>query len=71
MITLSFVGAGLAAWQARPASRIGPLMIAVGFAWAVNALSGVDEPWVFVTGVALSNIWVVLLYQLLLTWPDG
>ncbi len=70
-ITWSFVGAGLVAWRARPASRIGPLMIAVGFAWVLNALTGVDAPGVFIVGVLLSNVWIVLLYQMLLTFPEG
>ncbi len=70
-ITWSFVGAGLVAWKARPASRIGPLMIAVGFAWVINALTGANDPWVFITGILFSNVWIVLLYQLLLTFPEG
>ena len=32
----SFIGAGLIAWRRRPGSRIGPLMIVVGFTWFIG-----------------------------------
>lgn len=71
VITWSFIGTGLVAWHHRPTSRMGPLMVAVGFAWILNALTSSGEPAVFIAGVILSNVWVVLLFQLLLTFPEG
>ncbi len=71
VITWSFIGTGLVAWRHRPGSRIGALMVAVGFAWMLNALTSSGEPAVFITGVILSNLWILLLFQLLLTFPGG
>ncbi len=71
VITWSFIGTGLVAWRHRPESRTGPLMVAVGFAWVLNALSSSTQPRIFITGEIISNVWVVLLFQLLLTFPDG
>lgn len=71
VITWSFIGAGLRAWQHRPESRTGALMVAVGFAWVANSLLLVDVPSVFVVGFLVSNVWIVLLFQLLLTFPEG
>jgi signal transduction histidine kinase len=71
VITWAFIGTGLRAWQQRPESRVGALMVAVGFAWPLNALLLVDVPGVFVIGALANNVWVVLLFQLLLTFPEG
>jgi len=67
----SYIGGGIVAWRQRPSSRIGPLMVAVGFAWAASAASLSSQPTVFIIGVAIGNVSTVLLFQLLLTFPDG
>jgi signal transduction histidine kinase len=71
VIAWAFIGTGLRAWQRRPESRIGALMVAVGFAWMANALVVVDVPGVFIVGALVSNVWIVLLFLLLLTFPSG
>ena len=70
-ITWSFIGTGLFAWWHRPESRVGALMVGVGFAFVLNALTSSDESGVFIAGVLLGNVWIVLLFQLLLTFPSG
>ena len=70
-ISWSFIGTGLYAWWRRPDTRIGPLMAGVGFVWVINALTAADAPGVFIAGVLLSNLWLVLLFLLLLTFPSG
>ena len=70
-ITWSFVGTGLYAWWRRPETWLGALMVAVGFSWALQGLESSDVPGVFVTGVLLGNLWLVLLFQLVLTFPGG
>ena len=40
----SFVGTGLYAWRRRPESRIGALMVALGFAWFLYTLVASDNP---------------------------
>jgi signal transduction histidine kinase len=71
LICWSFIGAGLVAWQQRPSSRIGVLMIAVGFAWAANGLNLSNQPGLFLAGGIIASVWTVLLFQVLLTFPDG
>ena len=40
----SFVGTGLYAWRKRPESRIGVLMILLGFAWFLSTLPAANSP---------------------------
>ncbi len=68
----SFVAAGLIGRQLRPANRVGPLMVAVGFAFFVGPLlTQLDVPAAFTLGQALADAWVVVLVGLLLSFPDG
>jgi signal transduction histidine kinase len=39
-VGLAFLGLGLVAWQRRPSSRSGLLMVATGFAWFAGSLAG-------------------------------
>jgi signal transduction histidine kinase len=71
VIAWAFIGTGLRAWHRRPESRVGALMVAVGFAWLASGLVLVDAPGVFVVGSLVSNVWIVLLFLLLLTFPSG
>jgi hypothetical protein len=50
LVGLAFLGLGLVAWQRRPSSRSGLLMVATGFAWfagsfASAALSCIAGRW--------------------------
>jgi signal transduction histidine kinase len=40
VVGLAFLGLGLVAWQRRPSSRSGVLMVATGFAWFAGSLAG-------------------------------
>ena len=40
LVGLAFLGLGLVAWQRRPSSRSGLLMVATGFAWFAGSLAG-------------------------------
>jgi signal transduction histidine kinase len=71
VIAWSFIGTGLYAWWRRPDTRVGALMVAVGFAWLLNALTSTNVPAVWVVGTLLGNLWLVLLFELLLTFPRG
>jgi signal transduction histidine kinase len=46
-------------------------MVGVGLAWTLNSLGTVEEPIPFMIGIAFGNLWIVLLYVLLLTFPEG
>ncbi|MGA7993390.1 MAG: hypothetical protein WCA28_00620, partial [Bradyrhizobium sp.] len=45
-----FTGTGLYAWRRRPASNIGPLMIAVGFAGLLKTLAFSNDSVIFTIG---------------------
>jgi signal transduction histidine kinase len=67
----AFLGAGAVAWNRRPDSRIGPLMIATGFAWyagwtAIPMASTVDR-----LGYAFQGYYDGLLAWLVLAYPTG
>jgi hypothetical protein len=40
VVGLAFIGLGLVAWQRRPSSRSGLLMVATGFAWFAGSFAG-------------------------------
>lgn len=67
----SFIGTGLFAWWRRPHNRVGALMTAVGFTWCIGPLVNSDNPGLFLAGALLGNLPIVLLAQLLLSYPSG
>jgi signal transduction histidine kinase len=70
-ISWSFVGTGAFAWTRRPDSRIGPLMMGVGFTWLLNPLQFADSSWLFVIGAIFGQVAFAVLIQLILSFPDG
>jgi signal transduction histidine kinase len=67
----AFIGTGLFAWWRRASSRVGALMVAVGFAWLTCSLTAADSQWIFTLGVVVSNVYFVLCVHLLLAYPSG
>lgn len=67
----SFIGIGLYAAQRRPESRIGVLMVALGFAWCLAALSASDAPLLYTLGQIVGGLWGGVFLQLLLSFPSG
>lgn len=43
----SFIATGLYAWRRRPESRIGALMVLLGFAWFISTLQAANSPLVY------------------------
>ena len=66
-----FIGTGLYAWSRRPRSTIGPLMIAVGFAGLLKALSFSNDSVVFTIGSLSEVLIYAVLIHLLLSFPSG
>ena len=66
-----FTGTGLYAWRRRPASNIGPLMIAVGFAGLLKALAFSSDSVIFTIGSLGEVLIYALLIHLLLSFPSG
>jgi signal transduction histidine kinase len=71
VIGLSFIGVGLFAWWRRPLNRFGLLMTAVGFAWFVGGLTESDNAIVWTIGSYISPLYLVLVVQLVLSFPTG
>jgi signal transduction histidine kinase len=71
VIGWSFVGTGLYAWRARPESRMGVLMTAVGFAWFINPLQFANASWLFLIGGMLGELPIAILAHMMLAFPDG
>jgi signal transduction histidine kinase len=66
-----FISTGLYSWTRRPASNIGPLMIAVGFAGLLKALAFSGDSVVFTIGSLSELLIYALLIHLLLSFPSG
>ena len=66
-----FTGTGLYAWRRRPASNIGPLMIAVGLSGLLKALAFSNDSLVFTIGSLGEVLIWALLIHLLLSFPAG
>jgi signal transduction histidine kinase len=68
---LAFLVCGHIAWVRRPADRIGPLMIAVGFAWYAGTASASEIHLVDRTTHAFQGYYDALLAWLILAYPYG
>jgi signal transduction histidine kinase len=67
----SFVGTGLYAWRRRPESRIGVLMILLGFAWFLARLDGANSPLVYSFTLVAGGLWGGVFLHLGLSFPSG
>ena len=68
----SFVAAGLVAWQRRPASRVGALMVTTGFLLFVAPLAAqVDSTLVQTLGLLFTDYWTIAFVVLLLVFPHS
>jgi signal transduction histidine kinase len=67
----SFIGVGLYAWWRRPDNRVGALMTAVGFAFALGALFEANDPLLYTLGVVLSGFYAAVIVHMLLAFPTG
>src|SRR3954463_12772003 len=71
LIGLAFIGTGAFAWWRRPLNRFGLLMTAVGFAWFVGGLTESNNAVVYTTGSFVGPLYLVLVVQLVLSFPTG
>jgi PAS domain S-box-containing protein len=68
---LVFVASGLVARARQPENRTGSLLIMVGLAWFLGALSAADQPVVFSAGLVVGGLFIGVLVHLLLAFPSG
>jgi signal transduction histidine kinase len=67
----TFVWAGIAAALRRPASRMGPLMVAAGLAWLLAELAGSGVPALTAVGLVVATLVLAMVVHLLLAFPSG
>ena len=70
-VALSFVGTGVYAWRHRPQSRVGALMVLLGFAWLVYCLDAANEPLPYTISQVAGGLWGAVFLHLGLTFPTG
>jgi signal transduction histidine kinase len=70
-VTLNFIFAGLVAWSRRPDARLGPLMVAAGFAHFVATLSSANAAIPYTIGTAFDLLAAVLFLHVFLSFPSG
>jgi signal transduction histidine kinase len=67
----SFIGTGLYAWQRRPESRTGALMILLGFAWFLYTLDAANSALVYTLALIVGPLWGGVFLHLGLGFPSG
>jgi signal transduction histidine kinase len=70
-VGLSFLAAGIAAWQRWPASRLGLLFTIVGYAWALPSVGFLPYAVPFTIGMVIPSTYGASLAHLALAWPSG
>jgi signal transduction histidine kinase len=70
-ITLPYILAGVIAWDRRPESRFGPLMVAAGFATFLSSLGWANAALPHTIGQAFDLIPAVLFLHVFLAFPSG
>jgi len=70
-ITLPYIAGGLVAWWRRPESRLGPLMVAAGFAIFLSTLGWANHALPYTVGQAFDLLPAVLILHVFLAFPDG
>jgi signal transduction histidine kinase len=69
--SVPYVVAGLVAWLRRPESRLGPLMIAGGFATGLSGLQFADFDPLFTFGATMDVLPAAVFLHVYLAFPDG
>jgi signal transduction histidine kinase len=70
-VGVSFLVAGLAAWQRWPASRLGLLFTVAGYAWILPAMGHLPYALPFTISNLIANVYAASLAHLALAWPTG
>ena len=67
----NFIATGLYAWRRRPESRIGALMVLLGFGWFLWRLGTSDSSLVYSAALVVGGIWGGVFLHLGLSFPSG
>ena len=71
VVGASLLVSGLLSWRRRPDNRLGPVMIATGFAWFASLLVEAHTPWLFTIGEAVQYLWIAGFVCILVSFPSG
>jgi signal transduction histidine kinase len=71
LVSWSFLGTGLFAWDRRPQNLIGPLMVAVGFTLPLSQLEDANQPGLFAAGLVVGTLPFGFLIHMLFAFPSG
>jgi signal transduction histidine kinase len=71
LVGWSCIGTGLYAWRQRSQSRVGPLMVLLGFAWFLYTLDSSDSPFVYTFATIFGGLWGGVFLHLGLSFPSG
>jgi signal transduction histidine kinase len=67
----SFIATGLYAWRHRPDSRIGALMVLLGFAWFLSTLDAANSPLVYTFALVVAGLWGSVFLHIGVSFPTG
>ncbi len=71
LVGASLIGCGLASWRARPANRLGPVMVLTGFFWFAGLLSEATSAPLYTIGVAIEYVFLCGFIYIVLSFPSG
>jgi signal transduction histidine kinase len=71
LVGWSLIGSGLLSWRARPDNRLGPAMVASGFAWFTIVLVDADNAFLFTLGLACEYVALAGFVYIVLSFPSG
>ena len=71
IVIWSFVGTGLYAWRQRPESRVGALLVLLGFAWCLAALAFANAPLPYTFALVVGGFWGGVFLHLVMSFPTG
>jgi signal transduction histidine kinase len=71
VIGLGWCFTGLEEWRRRPANRIGPLMVCLGFAWFLSLLEYAAYSPLFTVGLFFKALYIAFFAHVLLAFPSG
>ena len=70
-IVVPYVLSGLVAWWRRPSSRLGPLMLLLGFTMALSPLQWSSQPLLHSVGHAIDMVPAAMFLHIFLAFPTG
>jgi signal transduction histidine kinase len=71
IVGASLLVSGLLSWQRRPDNRLGPVMVATGFAWFASLLVEAHTAWPFTIGEAVQYLFIAGFIYVVLSFPSG